>query len=171
MWNCVWIEIRKIIKPWQNKKDQTFFWDARFLNAADSNSKKDCEKRASKPGKIGFDEMYLEFLFWLCILHNVKTVYCYYVLIKQIVNSSRILPRKKKLNPHYTQTKSWYVLYGSSFSRFSQQGAIEYNQSITQPAIKLSIEKQLLHIATFWETFRLQTITTLLVRGVLYHKK
>ena len=89
----------------------------------------------------------------------------------QIVNSSRILPRKKKLNPRYTQTKSWYVLYGSSFSRFSQQGAIEYNQSITQPAIKLSIEKQLLHIATFWETFRLQTITTLLVRGVLYHKK
>ena len=52
-----------------------------------------------------------------------------------------------------------YVLYGSSFSRFSQQGAIEYNQSITQPAIKLSIEKQLLHIATFLETFCLQTIT------------
>ena len=64
-----------------------------------------------------------------------------------------------------------YVLYGSSFSRFSQQGAIEYNQSITQPAIKLSIEKQLLHIATFLEKFCLQTITPLSGRGVLYHKK
>ena len=81
-------------------------------------------------------------------------------MVKQIVNSSRVPPRKK-MNPRYTQTKSWYVLYGSSFSRFSQQGAIEYNQSITQPAIKLSIEKQLLHMATFLETFRLQTITPL----------
>ena len=114
-------------------------------------------------------DFYFDYAYILHIMSKASIVIMF--LVKQIVNSSRILPRKKKLNPRYTQTKSWYVLYGSSFSRFSQQGAIENNQSITQPAIKLSIEKQLLHIATFLETFRLQTITPLSGRGVLYHKK
>ena len=73
------------------------------------------------------------FLFWLCILHNIKTVYCYYVLVKQIVNSSRILPRKKKLNPRYTQTKSWYVctIWKQFFQIFPARS--HWVQSINHP--------------------------------------
>ena len=49
------------------------------------------------PGKFLKKFVYNFYFDYACYISNVKTVYLYYVLVKQIVNSSRILPRKKSM--------------------------------------------------------------------------